>query len=195
MTSAALDRVVAIELSKNHRRRPELYISVAVGEKYEIGVGDRQLLGRFTKDMQRFTNLTTGQVVIMGRKTFESFPSKPLRDRINIVLTSSDDLDVVADNLMIVHSVEEARGEAEQAVLTGRADKIFVIGGEEIYRQFLAKDLIDSIYLTRICGIFDEADKFFPSISSLKWKLIYSQPEIDPSGVDLYFEKYVRLRT
>ena len=122
---------------------------LSVGKNNEIGRGN-DLIWHFHADMKFFRETTTGNTVIMGRKTFESLP-KVLPNRKNIVITSDKSLKI--DGAVVVHSIEEALQEAKN-------DNVFVIGGGNIYTQFLP--FADKIYLTEIDAQCPDADTFFP---------------------------------
>ncbi|MBQ3772896.1 MAG: dihydrofolate reductase, partial [Pseudobutyrivibrio sp.] len=104
---------------------------VAVDKNWAIGK-DNKLLVSIPDDMKFFRETTTGKVVVMGRKTLESFPnSKPLPNRVNIVLTR--DAKYEAKGAVVVHSKEELNEELKKY----NSDDIYVIGGESIYRLML----------------------------------------------------------
>ena len=133
----------------------------AAGENNELGK-DNELLWHLPDDFRRFKKFTTGHRMIMGRKTFESFP-KPLRERIHIIITRDRTYKIDHPDCIIVHSLEEAL----EKVNPGESP--FIIGGGEIYT--LAMDITDIIELTRVHATF-EADAFFPEIDSAKWEVI-----------------------
>ena len=135
-------------------------IIAAVSEDYGIGK-DNKLLWHIPDDLKRFKNLTYGQSVIMGKKTWESLPKKPLPGRRNIVLTD-DPLECI-DCSITAYSVEDALGKC------GKDDEIFIIGGGSIYRQFMP--LADRLYITRIHKKAT-ADTFFPEIDPSIWESI-----------------------
>ena len=120
----------------------------AVGRNLELGKGN-DLIWHFKEDMKFFKETTTGSSVIMGRKTFESLP-KALPNRKNIVITNNSDY--VADGGYVVNSIEKA--------LELAGDNAFIIGGGNIYSQFLP--LADKIYLTEIDDECADADTYFP---------------------------------
>lgn len=120
----------------------------AVGRNLELGKGN-DLIWHFKEDMKFFKETTTGSSVIMGRKTFESLP-KALPNRKNIVITNNRDY--VADGGYVVNSIEKA--------LELAGDNAFIIGGGNIYSQFLP--LADKIYLTEIDDECADADTYFP---------------------------------
>ena len=135
------------------------------------GIGLRNsLLIRIPADMKNFRLLTTGNVVIMGRKTLESFPNqKPLPDRVNIVITSRPDY--TCDGAVIVHSIEEA---VEKAA-SYKDKEIYVIGGSQIYKQLLP--YCDEALVTRIDHSY-EADAFFPDLdASDEWEMTEESEE------------------
>tara|TARA_R110001592_G_scaffold104103_5_gene293060 strand:- start:15296 stop:15763 length:468 start_codon:yes stop_codon:yes gene_type:complete len=114
------------------------------------------------KDLKYFKELTEGNTVIMGRKTYESLPKdkKPLPNRINIVITR--DINFTANGCMVVGSLEEAILKIDNRKNT------FIIGGGEIYKQ--AINFVDKIYITEINDEY-EGDTYFPKISD-KWDLV-----------------------
>lgn len=133
---------------------------VAVDENFGIGYHN-ELLFRIKEDMELFKELTLNNVVIMGRNTLESLPNgEPLKDRINIVLTSdkekSDKTIIDANNIMYANSVDAA-------LLTASVfnKDIFVIGGASVYEQML--EYCDKVYITK-AYINCTVDKFFPNI-------------------------------
>ena len=134
-------------------------IIAAAGSNNELGK-DNDLVWHLPKDFKRFKKLTTGHHIIMGRKTFQSFP-KPLPNRVHIVITRNTDYH--PEGAIIVHSMTEALEIAKND------SQIFIIGGGEIYK--LGMKIADKIELTRVNSSF-EADTFFPEIPSDDWKLI-----------------------
>lgn len=120
---------------------------VAVGSNNEIGI-DNELPWKQSEDLKNFRKLTTGNVVIMGRKTYESI-GKPLPNRFNIVLTSEAKIlnSINSDeNLIFVSKISEM----SEFTKNYDGNQLFVIGGAQIYNEFLKTDLIEKIYLTKI---------------------------------------------
>ncbi len=110
--------------------RNNLILIASADRSWGLGK-DNKLLKRIPEDLKRFSELTRGNVIIVGRKTLESFKDKkPLPDRINIVLTR--DKDYYCEGAVIVHSVDELLNEIEKV-----DKKVFVCGGETIYKQLL----------------------------------------------------------
>jgi dihydrofolate reductase len=130
-----------------------LKILVAFDENRVIGKNNT-LIWHLPADLKRFKSLTTGHVIIMGRKTFESI-GKPLPNRTTIVISRQADLQI--EGVIIAHSVEEAILKAKSI---SRED-IFIVGGAEIYTLSLA--LADQILVTQLHDIF-EGDAYFPEI-------------------------------
>lgn len=136
-------------------------ILVACDENRVIGK-DNQLIWHLPADLKRFKSLTTGHVILMGRKTYESI-GKPLPNRTTIVITRQADFQ--AEGTITAHSVDEAILKAKSL---SRED-IFIVGGAEIYTLSLA--LADQILLTQLHDIF-EGDAYFPEISAETWEIV-----------------------
>lgn len=134
----------------------------AVGEDNALGK-DNDLLWHLPDDFKRFKNLTTGHKIIMGRKTFESFP-KPLPNRTHIVITRDMNYETECLDCIVVHSLEQALQNVENE------ETSFIIGGGEIYKQ--GARFANKIELTRVHGTFEDADTFFPELDMTQWKLI-----------------------
>lgn len=132
---------------------------VAVGKNNELGK-ENDLVWHLPNDFKRFKKLTTGHHIIMGRKTFESFP-KPLPNRVHVVITRNEKYK--REGTIIVHSMKEALQIAKNDT------QPFIIGGGEIYSLGIPN--ADKIELTRVHGSFD-ADTFFPEIQINEWELI-----------------------
>lgn len=134
----------------------------AAGANNELGK-DGDLVWHLPDDFKRFKALTTGHHIIMGRKTFESFP-KPLPNRTHVILTR--DPNYKTEHGIVVHNMEAAL-----AVATGDEEP-FIIGGGEIYK--LGLEVADRIELTRVHGSFD-VDTYFPEFDEKKWKLVRTE--------------------
>lgn len=128
---------------------------------------DNALLWHLPNDFRRFKSLTTGHPIIMGRKTFESFP-KPLPDRTHIIITRNPGYS--REGCIVVRSLEKA---IETAIEIAPKDRdVYIIGGGEIYKQSMA--VADKIELTRVHENF-EADTFFPEIDAQNWQLVFEE--------------------
>ena len=136
---------------------------IAAAEENNALGKDNDLVWHLPDDFKRFKELTTGHHIIMGRKTFETFP-KPLPNRTHIVITRKKDYQ--KEGAVVVHSLEKALELAKDD------PQPFIIGGGEIYK--LAMPEADKIELTRVHGTF-EADAFFPEIDEKKWTLVASK--------------------
>ncbi len=158
-------------------------ILVACDENRVIGKNNT-LIWHLPADLKRFKELTTGQVIIMGRKTYESI-GRPLPNRINIVITRQTGYQ--PEGVIIVHSLEEALLKAKSL---HRGD-IYVVGGAEIYEQSM--DLADEIELTQLHDIFD-GDAFFPIIDEQIWQMVSKERGVtdEKNPYQYSFVKYVR---
>mgnify|MGYP001559239569 CR=1 FL=1 len=144
-------------------------IIAAIGKNRELGK-DNKLLWHIPKDFKRFKTLTSGHIVIMGRKTFESI-GKPLPDRTNIVVTRN--LFWTPLGCTVCYSIEEAIKNSEFRIQNSELGKeVFIIGGAEIYKQ--AIQYADKLYLTLVNQEYPKADAFFPNYSAFK-KIIFEE--------------------
>lgn len=159
-----------------------LTIIAAAAENNALGK-DNQLLWHLPEDFKRFKALTSGHYIIMGRKTFESFP-KPLPNRTHIIITRQANYQA-PEGCIVVSSLEKAME------LCPANEEAFVIGGGEIYQQAL--DVVDKIDVTRVHTTLD-ADTFFPEIDPNKWKLVFEEfhPKDDKHAFDFTFLTYVK---
>ena len=158
---------------------------VAVDRNWAIG-NEGKLLASIPEDMKFFRTTTTGNVVVMGRKTLESFPGKrPLKNRVNIVLTRDEGY--TADGAVIVHDIEELL-----AKIKGYSDKdIYVIGGGTIYNQLLK--YCDTALVTYIDDEF-KADTYFPDLDKDEsWKMADSGERKEHEGTVYYFRRYDKM--
>lgn len=147
-----------LPVTQNQKPKIELTIIVAAAENDAIGKGNK-LIWHLRDDLKRFKSLTNGHHIIMGRKTFESFP-KPLPNRTHVVISRQKDYKVPS-GVILVNSLEDAIDASKNDL------QPFIIGGGEIYKQ--AMPLVDKIELTRVHDSF-EADTFFPKIDKSVWK-------------------------
>ena len=131
---------------------------VAIDENGAIG-RQGNLLCHLPADMKHFKEVTMGSSIIMGRKTFESFPRRPLPGRQNIVITRNAAWQY--PGVTVVHSVEDAIAAAE-------TDTVFVIGGADVYEQTLP--LVEVLHLTLIHARWASADVFFPALDMNEWQ-------------------------
>jgi dihydrofolate reductase len=141
-----------------------LSLIVAIANNNAIGINNA-LLCHLPDDLKRFKRLTTGNKVIMGKRTFFSLPRRPLPNRINIVITDIENEQL--EGCTMAYSINQV------LELCRDGQESFVIGGASVYKQMLP--LCNTLYLTRIYADF-EADAFFDSIDFDEWELIENQP-------------------
>lgn len=157
---------------------------VAVDKNWAIG-NKNQLLISIPADHKMFRKETTGKVVVLGRKTLETFPGGlPLPNRTNIILSSNQSYKV--KDAVVVHSVEELLEELKKY----DTEDVYIIGGETVYRQMLP--YADTIHVTKIDRSY-EADAFFPNLDLLdEWENTASGEEQVYFDTTYTFEKYER---
>lgn len=137
-------------------------ISLIVAMSQDRAIGhNNSLLWHLPNDLKRFKMITTGQTILMGRKTFESLPNGPLPNRRNIVISSSY---LKSNNYEIYPSISEALHS-----LNDRLDEIFIIGGGAIYEQTL--HLANEVHLTIVDAEFPNADTRFPILDLTAWEI------------------------
>ncbi|KAF2507887.1 dihydrofolate reductase [Flavobacterium zhairuonense] len=153
----------------------------AVAENNALGKNN-DLVWHLPNDFKRFKSLTTNHYIIMGRKTFESFP-KPLPNRTHVIITRQTDYQ--PEGCIVVDSIEKAI-----AVCPENEDS-YIIGGGEIYN--LAMPYADIIEITKVHHIFD-ADTFFPKINENEWMLVESEENFkdDKHLYDYTYQTYIR---
>ena len=158
---------------------------VNVDKNWAIGKGNK-LLVSIPQDMKFFRETTTGKVVVMGRKTLESFPGgQPLKNRTNIVLTS--DKSYKAAGAVLVYSMEELMEELKKY----SQEDIYVIGGESIYRSLLP--YCSKAYITKTEHAYD-ADTWFPDLDAdPQWKMTKISEEQTYFDLEYYFTVYERI--
>jgi dihydrofolate reductase len=137
-------------------------ISIIVAVSEDLGIGkNNELLWQISEDLKRFKRLTLGNTVIMGKKTWESLPKRPLPGRKNIVIT-----DVPGESFegaVSAYSIEDSINKC------AKGEEVFIMGGGSIYRQFMP--LADKLYITHVHKKAP-ADIYFPEIDPAIWKVI-----------------------
>ena len=158
----------------------------AVDQNWAIG-NKNELLVRIPADQKFFRETTTGKVVVMGRKTLESFPNGlPLKNRTNIVLTHDHTYKV--PGAVVVHDMDELHEELKKY----DSEDVYVIGGEQIYRQMLP--YCDTAHMTKIDHAY-EADAYFPNLDEKEeWKITATSDEQTYFDLEYYFYKYERIK-
>ena len=149
---------------------PEIVIIAALARNNAIGRGG-DLLFHLSDDLRRFKALTMGCPIIMGRKTYESFPKRPLPGRLNIVITRNADYPTV-DGMIVADSLRTAIVRAMAAAEEN--GRIYIIGGGEIYRQALP--IAHALELTLIDADVPDADTFFPALDERAWAEVAAAP-------------------
>lgn len=157
---------------------------VAVDANWAIG-NKNQLLIRIPNDHKHFREETTGKVVVLGRKTLETFPQGlPLKNRTNIILSSNPDYQV--KDAIVVHSVEELLEELKKYA----QEDIYIIGGDSVYRQLLP--YCDVAHVTKIDHAY-EADAYFPNLDTDgNWEITAESDEQTYFDIAYTFLKYER---
>ncbi len=160
-------------------------VIVAVDKNWGIGKNN-QLLVSIPSDMKFFRETTNGHVVVMGRKTLESFPNGlPLKNRTNIVLTNNPDYRV--KGAVICHTVDEVLEELKKY----DEEEIYIIGGDSVYRQFLPYCKV--AHVTKIDHVY-EADSFFPNLDEMKeWVITGDSEEQTYFDLEYRFLRYERI--
>ena len=159
-------------------------IIVAVDKNWAIGK-ENHLLVSIPADMKLFRQETMGKVVVMGRKTLESFPNGlPLKNRTNIILTGNQNYKV--KGATVLHSVEEVLEEIRKYP----SDQVYCIGGDSVYRQFLP--YCDTAHITKIDFAY-EADSYFPNLDEMpEWDITAESEEQTYFDLEYQFVKYER---
>ena len=154
-------------------------IIAAITDNNALGK-DNKLLFRLKKDMAHFKNITTDNVVIMGRKTYESI-GKTLPNRVNIVLSRNMESN---EDFYTFDSIEKA---IEWSKENYPQKEIFIIGGASVYDKALKDDIVDKLYMTKIKQTVEDADAFFPEIDyKRKWSI---------TSVERFFENGIEFFT
>lgn len=159
-------------------------IIVAVDQNWAIGKNN-DLLVSIPADMKMFREETTGKVVILGRKTLETFPNGlPLKNRTNIIITKNKDFKV--KDAIVVHSIEEALEEVKKYP----SEDVYCIGGDSIYHQMLP--YCDVAHITKIEFAY-EADRYFPNLDEMpEWEVTAESEEHTYFDLEYRFVKYER---
>lgn len=155
-------------------------IIVSVSDNYVIGK-DNKLLWKLSNDLKRFKELTLNKPIIMGDKTFYSLPKGALPNRTNIVLTFDKNFN--EPNTIPVHSIEDALKQAKKY-----NDEIFIIGGGNVYKQFL--NIANKIYITVVHTTVD-GDTIFPELDD-NWNCFFEEQHLkdDKNEYDYTYKIY-----
>lgn len=154
-------------------------IIVAIAENQAIGKNN-DLLWHISEDLKRFRQITTGHTVIMGKKTYESLPKRPLPNRKNVVIT-----DIPGEK---IEGCEMAYSIQEAIAMCNPGEENFIIGGASVYRQILP--YTDRLYITQVHRSF-EGDVFFPEIDYKQWILKKKEDFLPGVGYDFSYSTLI----
>jgi dihydrofolate reductase len=165
-------------------------IKLIVAMDLNNGIGkNNDLMWHLPSDMRFFKETTLNQIVVMGRKNFESIPEKfrPLSNRENVILTRQENF--FSENCFVFHSIREM-------ILFYKNEKnrtLFIIGGGEIYKEALSMDIVDEMIITHVNHTFD-ADTFFPKIDENYWKseILFEHPSDIKNKFSFKVKRYIR---
>ncbi len=159
---------------------------VAVDENWAIG-NKNELLISIPADHKFFRQETTGKVIILGRKTLETFPQGlPLKNRTNIIMSTNKDYRV--KDAVVVHDLDELLSQIEKY----DTEDVYVVGGESVYRLLLP--YCDTAHVTKIDHAY-EADAYFPDLDAMpEWKITADSEEQTYFDITYHFLKYERVK-
>lgn len=164
---------------------------VAADQNNAIGF-ENKLLCNLKDDMRHFVNTTKNKPIIMGRTTFESIGSKPLKDRFNIVLTRTP-IDLIIHHTDLLEEYENLVFETFEYAkfITEQSPdaELVVIGGEQVYKLFLP--YADRIYLTRIHNKFKDVDAYFPKLDMSEWEVTQEKQYLADKDNDYQFSIFI----
>ena len=160
-----------------------MIIQIAAASENNVLGKNNELVWHLPNDFKRFKQLTTGHHIILGRKTFESFP-KPLPNRTHVIISRQQNYQA-PQGCIIVNSIENA------IAACPKNENIFIIGGAEIYKQSLS--ITDKIELTRVHTTC-EGDAFYPEISTDGWQIINEEfhPKDENHAFDFTYVTYIK---
>lgn len=158
----------------------KISIIVAMSENFVIGLKNK-LPWHISADLKNFKNITLGNPIIMGRKTYDSI-GKPLKDRDNIVISRDNSLKI--DGVEVVDSLEKA------IFMTAEAPETFIIGGQQIYQ--IALPIATHMYVTKVEGNF-EGDAYFPDYNQQEWREVGREDLITEDNLKFSFLKYEKI--
>jgi len=157
-------------------------IIAAIGNNNELGKGN-DLIWYLPADLKRFKKRTPGHPIIMGRNTFESI-GKPLPNRRTIIITRNTSYQ--KEGCEVVHSLEDA------IELIASQEDAFIIGGAQIYKEAMEKNVVDQLDITKVDQDFD-ADVFFPAIDSMVWEEV-SRENFSPDEKNLFTYSFINYK-
>ena len=159
---------------------------VAVDENNGIGFNG-QLLEKIPEDMEHFKELTTDNIVVMGRKTWDSLPNPPLPDRLNIVLSRYYLTPACEHTIcMTLESLKYVIDNKDRF-----SEDIFIIGGGQIYKELLP--LCDRVYVTKIFKSHNNVDTYFPTLEQKEWEITHQSEILTYNNLQYQFLTYDRI--
>lgn len=161
----------------------EINAIVAIDKFGCIGYNN-DLIFKSKKDMKLFKQYTSNQIVVMGSKTYSSMDSKPLPNRVNIVLSRR----LVDDNVLVYSDVSKM---LDDMILSYPDKQIWVIGGSEIYKLFMEKGLIDNFFITKFNHVSQKCDTHFPMELLSNYELKSNIEEVD-GDLEMSFQIYTK---
>jgi dihydrofolate reductase len=161
----------------------EINAIVAIDKLGCIG-HENDLVFKSKKDMKLFKQSTSNQIVVMGSKTYSSMGSRPLPNRVNVVLSRK----LVDDNVLIYDDIHKM---LDDMILTYPDKQIWIIGGSEVYKLFMEYDMIDNFYITRFNHVSEKCDTHFPMELLSNYELKSSIEEVD-GDLEISFQIYTR---
>ena len=159
---------------------------VAVDENWGIGFNG-ELLETIPEDMKQFHLLTHKRTILMGRKTWDSLPKKPLPDRLNLVITRGERK---FDNMTVFINMEEAKVRVKEAA-KNHNDEWFVIGGGQIYKELLP--FCERVYITKIFKSHNNVDTYFPMLDQKEWEIANQSEILTFNDLQYQFLTYDRI--
>lgn len=153
-------------------------IIVAVANNNVIG-GHNKLLWHISEDLKRFKKITSGNTILMGRKTFESLPGV-LPNRKHIIITRDESYSVDNSSVEVIHNIQDIINSFKNSPV-----ELFIIGGGEIYNHFI--DSVDKIYLTKVLKDF-EGDTIFPEIDPNEWTTTFESEIFSDSKSNINYQ-------
>lgn len=159
---------------------------VAMDENNGIGFNG-QLLEKIPEDLRRFKLLTQEKIVVMGRKTWDSLPKKPLPNRLNIIISNKIK---IIDTFTISMSIKEIKSRLKYAS-KDQDEEWFIIGGGQIYNELFP--FCDRIYITKIYKKYENVDTYFPNIDEQKWNIVHQSEILTYNNLQYQFLTYDRI--
>lgn len=164
---------------------------VAVDSNYGIG-SNNELLAHIPEDMKHFKEITTGGTVIVGRKTYDSLPKKPLPNRTNIIITSKANKPETLDDNTLTSNMEYIKAWLNDDKVISENNGIYVIGGGMIYKDLLP--FCERVYITKVFHAYDNVDTYFPNIDNMpEWEITSASEIKENNGVQYQFCIYDRV--